>query len=81
MKLVHISSPNTFWTHYGSEVDEKEDRLQQIIAHNLDRCERVKDKMEVRCGNVYLAPQKEKEDYYPFYYRARVNTHSFRDQV
>ena len=74
LKLVHISSPNMFWTHYGSEVDEKEDRLQQIIASNLDRCEGVKDKMEVRCGNVYLAPYKDKADDYHFYYRARVNT-------
>ena len=74
LKLVHISSPGMFWTHYGTDVDEKEDRLQQIIAHNLDRCEGVNDKKEVRCGNVYLAPYKDQADEYHMYYRARVNS-------
>ena len=74
LKLVHISSPNMFWTQYSSEVDKKEDRLQQIIAITWTGARGLKDKIEVRCGNVYLAQYKDNADDYHFYYMARVNT-------
>merc|ERR1719317_1886543 len=74
LKLVHISSPSMFWTHYGSEVDKQEDRLGEIIAKNLHRCEVIKSVKEVKCGNVYLAPYKEKTELHHTYYRARVNS-------
>ena len=62
VKVTHISSPSMFWTHYGEDVEAKEERLQQIIAQNLDRCEGVRDRKLVKVGNVYLAPFKDKDD-------------------
>ena len=72
MKLTYITSPSLFWTHYGPEVERKEERLQQIIANSLARCEGVKDMEEVMCGKVYLAPYKEDGEEYHSYYRARL---------
>ena len=83
LKIVHISSPNMFWIHYHTDgkgkplefqkLEEKEVRLQELIANNLNSCPIIKNVNEVKCGNVYLAPFKlESEDYHS-YYRARVN--------
>ena len=74
LKLVHISSPSMFWTHFGKNVELQEDRLGEIIGKNLHRSEVVKSVKEVKCGNVYLAPYKEKKEVHHTYYRARVNS-------
>merc|ERR1719477_289435 len=74
LKLVHISSPSMFWTQFGKNVELQEDRMGEIIGKNLHRSEVVKSVKEVKCGNVYLAPYKEKNEVHHTYYRARVNS-------
>ena len=69
---IHISSPSSFWVHYGDKVEENLDRLQEILSSVVDTLEAVASPSALVKGGFYIAPFADEGEEEPCLYRARV---------